>query len=190
MGAAAGLAGFMWLARRRMARTGMGWLVAIAATIVAAAATFASWSALTTRVEETISVGLGGRREIWDTTLAMAAEFRLTGVGVGAYERAMTVYQRQPHVFYFNHAHNEYLQMLAEGGVMLAVPAVLAAAGAAWRIWRALDADRSAIFWIRAGAASGLLAVAVQSIWDTGLRVPASAVLFSMLAGLALHEGP
>ena len=48
----------------------------------------------------------------------MVSDFWITGVGVGAYERAMTVYQRQPHVFYFNHAHNEYLQLLAEGGVV------------------------------------------------------------------------
>jgi hypothetical protein len=52
-----------------------------------------------------------------------------------------------------------------------------------------MDADRTAVFWIRAGAASGMLAVAVQSVWDTGLRMPANAVLFSLLAAIALHDG-
>jgi O-antigen ligase len=141
-----------------------------------------------TRVEETLNVGLGGRREIWDRTWAMASDFWVTGIGVGAYERAMTVYQKQPHVFYFNHAHNEYLQLLSEGGVMLAVPAAVAIAGGAWQIWRRVDADRTAVFWIRAGAASGMLAVAVQSVWDTGLRMPANAVLFALLAAIALHN--
>jgi O-antigen ligase len=182
------VAGLMWLARRRMPRAGMGWLAAIFASVVAIAATYASWNTLATRVEETLNVGLGGRREIWDRTWAMASDFWVTGVGVGAYERAMTVYQKQPHVFYFNHAHNEYLQLLSEGGVMLAVPAAVALAAAAWQIWRRIDGDRTAVFWIRAGAASGLLAAAVQSVWDTGLRMPANAVLFAILAAIALHD--
>ena len=155
IGAGVGVAGLMWLARRRLPRAGMGWLAAIFASVVAIAATYASWSALATRVEETLNVGLGGRREIWDRTWAMASDFWVTGVGVGAYERAMTVYQQQPHVFYFNHAHNEYLQLLSEGGVMLAIPAAVALAAGAWQIWRRVDADRTPVFWIRAGAASG-----------------------------------
>jgi O-antigen ligase len=189
IGAIVGLAGLMWLARRRMPRSSVGWLAAVLASVVAVAATFASWNALAMRVEETLTVGLGGRREIWERTWAMASDFWVTGVGVGAYERAMTVYQRQPHVFYFNHAHNEYLQLLSEGGVMLAVPAAIAVAAGAWQIWRRVNADRTAVFWIRAGAASGMLAVAVQSVWDTGLRMPANAVLFAILAAIALHDG-
>jgi O-antigen ligase len=187
IGAAVGVAGLMWLARRRMPRAGLAWLAAIFASVVAIAATYASWNALATRVEETLNVGIGGRREIWDRTWAMASDFWVTGVGVGAYERAMTVYQKQPHVFYFNHAHNEYLQLLSEGGVMLAVPAAVALAAGAWQIWRRVDGDRTAVFWIRAGAASGMLAAAVQSVWDTGLRMPANGVLFAVLAGIALH---
>jgi hypothetical protein len=33
-----------------------------------------------------------------------------------------------------------------------------------------------------------MLAVAVQSVWDTGLRMPANAVLFALLAAIALHD--
>jgi O-antigen ligase len=136
-----------------------------------------------------MATGLGGRREIWERTWAMTSDFWITGVGAGAYERAMTVYQPKPHVFYFNHAHNEYLQLLSEGGVMLAVPAAIAIVAGAWLIWRRLAADRTAVFWIRAGAAAGLLAVVVQSVWDTGLRMPANAVLFAIVAAIAMHDG-
>ena len=189
MGALAGLAALLWLAPRRMHRSDVGKVIAIAGSVVAGAATYASWNTLATRVEETLTAGLGGRREIWERTWAMAADFPLTGVGIGAYQRAMSVYQQQPHAFYFNHAHNEYLQLLAEGGIVLALPAAVAIISAAWIIWRRLDLDYSAVFWIRAGAASGMLAAAVQSIWDTGLRVPANGVLFALLAAIAMHDG-
>jgi hypothetical protein len=33
-----------------------------------------------------------------------------------------------------------------------------------------------------------MAAVAAQSVWDTGLRMPASAVLFAMVAAAAFHE--
>jgi len=53
---------------------------------------------------------------------------------------------------------------------------------------RRLDADRSAMFWVRAGAISGIAAVAVQSIWDTGLRTPANGALFAVIAAIAVYE--
>jgi putative inorganic carbon (hco3(-)) transporter len=118
----------------------------------------------------------------------MIRDFWLTGVGAGAYQRGMIVYQQSPRVVYFNHAHNEYVQVLAEGGVLLAIPALVIAVAGAWRIRRRLRADRTPIYWVRAGAVSGLIAVAVQSIWETGLRVPANGMLFAVLAAIALHD--
>jgi O-antigen ligase len=91
-------------------------------------------------------------------------------------------------VFFFNHAHDEYLQILAEGGLLLAVPAAIAAIAGALLIARRLRVDRTPIFWIRAGAIAGMVAVAVQSVFDTGLRTPANGVLFAIVAAIACHE--
>ena len=44
------------------------------------------------------------------------------------------------------------------------------------------------MFWMRAGAVSGLAAVAVQSVWEVGLRMPANAVLFAIVAAVATYE--
>jgi hypothetical protein len=43
------------------------------------------------------------------------------------------------------------------------------------------------MFWLRAGAASGLCGVAVQSLLETGLRTPANAVLAVVLAAIVMH---
>ena len=51
-----------------------------------------------------------------------------------------------------------------------------------------LRRDDTPIVWLRIGAASGMLAVAVQSVWDTGLRMPANAVLFALIAAVAVHD--
>jgi hypothetical protein len=72
--------------------------------------------------------------------------------------------------------------------LLLAVPAGCALLIGAWQIQSRLAHDRTAIFWIRAGAAAGLAALAAQSVWDTGVRMPANGVLLVIVAAMALHE--
>jgi hypothetical protein len=42
------------------------------------------------------------------------------------------------------------------------------------------------MFWIRLGALAAIAGVLVQSIWETGLRMPANAMLLAVLAALAV----
>jgi O-antigen ligase len=186
--AGAGLGAVWVLSAARMRRQGRAWLLAGFGAIALVAFAYANTNAISARVDETIRLGLGGRSAIWRETLPMIADFWLTGVGPGAYERGMIVYQQSPRVVYFNHAHNEYLQIAAEGGLLLALPAIVIAAAGAWRIRRSLGADRTPIYWVRAGAVGGLGAVVVQSLWETGLRVPANGLLFAVIAAIAVHD--
>ena len=156
--------------------------------MAAFATRYANLGALVLRMQETTEFGEWGRRVIWHDTWAMASDFRLTGVGAGAFQQGMLVYQQASRQFFFNHAHDEYLQLLAEGGILVAVPAALALAAAIVLLARQLRTDRSAIFWVRAGAIAGIAAAAVQSVWDTALRTPANGVLFAVVAAIALHD--
>ena len=186
---AVGLATLVWLSRRRVDRRLAGWLIVGLAAMAAVAAAYVNVGALADRVGDALATGIGGRRAIWRETWAMAKDFWLTGIGAGAYERGMLLYQTSPRQdFYFNHAHNEYLQILAEGGILLAASVAVVLTAGAGGIARRLRDDRSGAYWIRAGAASGLVAALVQSVWETGLRLPANAVLFAILAAIALHE--
>jgi len=186
--AGAGLGAVWVLSAARMRRQGRAWLLAGFGAIALVAIAYANTNAVSARVDETIRLGLGGRSAIWRETLPMISDFWLTGVGPGAYERGMIVYQQSPRVVYFNHAHNEYLQIAAEGGLLLALPALVIAAAGVWRVRWSLGADRTPIYWVRAGAVGGLVAVAVQSLWETGLRVPANGLLFAVVAAIAMHE--
>ena len=188
-GGAIGLLVFVLMARTRLSRTRrLTWVVAGLIAIAAVATRYANLGALALRMQETTEFGEWGRRVIWHDTWAMATDFRLTGVGAGAFQQGMLVYQQASRQFFFNHAHDEYLQLLAEGGVLLAVPAALALGAGIAMMIRQLRSDRSAIFWIRAGAIAGIAAAAVQSVWDTALRTPANGVLFAVMAAIALHE--
>ena len=65
------------------------------------------------------------RLVIWRETLPIVRDFWLTGTGAGTYETAMLVYQRSSPGVRFNQAHNHYLQLASEGGVLLGVPVLL-----------------------------------------------------------------
>ena len=40
----------------------------------------------------------------------------------------------------------------------------------------------------RTGAAAGIVGVLVQSIWETGLRLPANGLLFAALCAIVIYE--
>jgi len=187
---AAGLGAFAWLSSRRMSTAASRRLAFGVVLLVLVAAAYANPRALWSRVDETVAVGLGPRRAVWHETWPMVRDFWATGVGAGAYQQGMVVYQQSSRAFYFNHAHNEYLQLAAEGGVLLAIPALCALIAAISRIYGRLRDDLSAAYWLRAGAVSGLIAIAVQSCWETGLRVPANGMMFAVLAAIAMAAPP
>jgi O-antigen ligase len=188
-GGAIGLLGFILLSRTRRSRGGgLFWMVAGLGALVAATTVYAKLGQLALRMQETTELGEWGRRVIWHDTWRMASDFRWTGVGAGAFQQGMLVYQQASRLFFFNHAHDEYLQVLAEGGVLIAVPAAIALFAGIVAMASHLRADGSAIFWIRAGAIAATVAAAVQSVWDTALRTPANGVLFAVVAAVALHD--
>jgi O-antigen ligase len=178
----------MTFVSRRMSRGGIRWTIAAVTAIVMIATMYVSTAAIASRVGTVFSTQLGGRLAVWRETWPIARDFPWVGVGVGAFERAMSVYQQSTHLMFINHAHNEYLQWLTEGGLALVLPAGIAIGAVVVRIAGGLAEDSSAMFMVRAGAVSALAAVAVQSIWDTGLRLPANSVLCAIAAAIALHD--
>ena len=189
LGGFIGLMTFVALSRQRIrGRVSLVWMSAGLAAMVVMGSMYANLGMLVMRLQETTEQGTWGRPAIWRDTWRMASDFWLTGVGAGAFQHGMLAYQEGSRLFFFNHAHDEYLQLLAEGGLIVVVPAAIAVLAAVVLMANHLGADRTAMFWVRAGAISGLIAVAVQSIWDTGLRMPANGALFAVIAAIAAHE--
>jgi len=125
---------------------------------------------------------------VWRMTWPMVQDFWPIGSGVGTYQPVMVLYQTPGLNLYISHADNEYLQILAEGGALLAIPAALALGAAFVAIRQRLRSDHTPLFWIRLGAACGIFGLAVQNVWEMTLRVPANAVLLAVLAAIALHD--
>lgn len=140
------------------------------------------------RLRETLALGTAGRAAIWSDARDVARTYPVTGTGLATFERSMLIYQTTDRETRTNQAHSQYLQMLAEGGVLLAIPAILVCLTFAWVARRRLREDHSPAVWLRIGSLAALAGVAVQGVWETGLRMPANGVLLAVVAAIAVHR--
>jgi O-antigen ligase len=189
LGALAGLVSFAWIARRRLTAGRAGLAIAVLAVVLAVASAYADIGSLSSRfLQGALDEGMARRLSIWRQTWPVVRRFWPLGTGVGTYESVMVLYQTMSRFFYISHADNEFLQILAEGGLLLGLPVALAIVSGAGLVAKRLREDQTPIFWLRAGATAGLLAVATQNMVEMTLRVPANAVLFAVLAAIATYE--
>jgi O-antigen ligase len=187
VGLIAGLVAGTYLGSRQRKAPVSGWAIAALAFAALAAVIRINPVDLFHRFGA-VGVAAAGRAAIWRATLPVVRDFWLTGTGAGTFETIMLAYQQTPSLFRINAAHNHYLQVVAEGGLLVAVPVAVALVLFVRAAMAALARDHSGMYLLRAGSFAGLIGVAVQSIWETGLTTPANAVLAAVLAGIVVHR--
>lgn len=188
LGLAASLAFGAWMALRRTGHDRGVRLAGATLLVLLAGAVVTNGDALASRLDASLANAEVGRPVIWRETLPVIGDFWLTGTGVGTYAQAMLRYQQTNTATLFNQAHNEYLQLVAEGGLLLAAPAFLVVVTWLRLARQRLRQEHRNAVWIRVGAAGGLLGLAVQSVFETGLRMPANALLCAILAAAVVYE--
>ncbi|HEX4945140.1 MAG TPA: O-antigen ligase family protein, partial [Blastocatellia bacterium] len=123
---------------------------------------------------------------IWRDTWTMFRAHPITGVGLGAFETAYPIYSQSNGSLTVNAAHNDYLQLLAEGGVvagLLLLWFLLAFVRLLARALRATDSQAQAL---ALGLGTALVGLMVHSIFDFNLQLPSHALLgLTMMAGVA-----
>ena len=133
---------------------------------------------------------LGGRLPIWADTSRIIRDFPLTGTGLNTYGTAMLFYQTTLPDEHVRQAHNDYLQLAAEGGLLLGIPIAAAIFIFSREVYRRFReaSDEVMIYWVRSGAVAGIVAIALQSIGEFSLQMPGNAMLFTVLCAIALHK--
>src|SRR6202035_3756040 len=106
-------------------RAGLG--LAGLVVLLAIASAYADMGSLSSRfLQGALDEGMARRLSIWRQTWPVVRRFWPLGTGVGTYESVMVLYQTMSRFFYISHADNEFLQILAEGGLLLGLPVALA----------------------------------------------------------------
>jgi O-antigen ligase len=128
-----------------------------------------------------------GRKEFWKVAGKIFLDHPMIGVGYEAFGVAFSKYDPSSGLFRVEQAHNDYLQMLADGGIVAFACVVgfiyLLARKSLHTIRETSDGfPRGASI----GAFAGCVAMIVHSFVDFPLRTTANGFVFLMLAGIAV----
>ncbi len=128
------------------------------------------------------------RRDIWSATSNMIKDHPWLGVGLGAYQFAYTRYDQSSGIQRVEQAHNDYLQIVADAGliggsIVLVFVILLFARGVSAA--QARDRRRRSII---LGALAGCFAIAIHSFVEFNLQITSNALLFLALAALATEK--
>ncbi|SRR6266853_17063 len=141
---------------------------------------------LANRFTEAGPVGLNGRLGIWSDTWQIATRYLIFGTGLNTFGTATLFYQTTDLARHWAQAHNDYLQLISEGGILLSIPVALVSLALFWRIVRRFtERPGDANHWIRIGAVTGILAIAFQEAVDFSLQMPGNAALLVILLAIA-----
>jgi O-antigen ligase len=142
-----------------------------------------SWYATTNTLEWRIA--------LWRDAMRPLRDFALFGSGINTFGPLMLAYPTVDTTVYAHEAHNDYLQLAVEGGLLVGIPAVITAIAIVRTIWRRLKTPQSEMrWWIRLGAAAGLCGIAIQEITEFSLQIPGVAFLFCVVLAIAIHQPP
>jgi O-antigen ligase len=130
-----------------------------------------------------------GRAHFWAVTTEIIKAHPFLGTGLGAFPVVYTGYDSRNGLFRLEQAHNDYLQVLSDGGL----------AGAAIGLFFVVNLFRMGFArresrdnfrrGVATGAMAGCFAVLVHSFFDFTLHTTANALLFLILAAMATMNG-
>jgi len=125
------------------------------------------------------------RLAIWKDTLEIIKTFWLTGSGFGTFVDIFPVYKTMPNNMVYDHAHNDYLELLTDGGVIgfiLVVWFILAVLTSGWKKIRRRRDNFSILIGI--AAMVGICSMLFYAFTDFNMHNGADGLYFFFLCGL------
>jgi O-antigen ligase len=123
----------------------------------------------------------GGRLAVAADTLKMIAAFPAAGCGFGAFNAVYPAFSAPEVRLHYTHAHDDLLQLGAEGGLPALALLVIMLVPLARSAGRVLKSPGDPV---AAGAAFGLSALLLHGLVDFNFHIPANAALAALLAGI------
>jgi len=138
-------------------------------------------------VNEEYSLGGQSRLSMWRDALPLIKQHPWLGTGLGTFPIAYTSGQTAFLSQFVNHAHNDYLELAADLGIPAALVlfgSILFILGRAIRSFLTGERDFDRI--VALGCVGSIVAILLHSFADFNLYIPANALLFSAILGLAI----
>ena len=129
-----------------------------------------------------------GRAQFWQGAIGVIKAHPVLGAGLGAFGVAYTRYDPLNGALRLEQAHNDYLQIIADAGVVGGVLALMFVAVLFRQGFARLAVRDKFRRGVAAGALAGCGAALVHSFFDFPLHITSIALLFLLLAALATAD--
>jgi O-antigen ligase len=130
-----------------------------------------------------------GRAHFWGVTVDIIKTHPLMGIGLGAFGVVYTAYDSRNGTYRLEQAHNDYLQVLSDGGIIGAVLGLFFVVSLFRMGFARRDSRDDFRRGVATGALAGCFAVLIHSFFDFTLHTTANSLLFLVLAALATMNG-
>jgi O-antigen ligase len=124
---------------------------------------------------------------LWEASLRMIGDSPWLGLGLGTFEPAYPLYADRVMPFINDKAHNDFLEFAAGLGLPAATAWWLAMLALLWMCIRGVFVRRRNRHFAQLGIAATVL-VGVHSIFDFSLQIPAVALTYALILGLAVAQ--
>jgi O-antigen ligase len=121
---------------------------------------------------------------VWSASMTAFRDFPLFGTGLGTFQHIFPMYKPDGIVMFYQHAHNDYMELLLElgisGALLMLVFLSLVGKHILYVRWRGRER------YLKAAFIASLMSTAAFSLFDFNLHIPSNAILLSFILGLAV----
>ena len=129
-----------------------------------------------------------GRIQVWKDTSVLIKDFPAMGTGLGTYEYAFPKYKTFKAQTIYDHAHNDYLELISDTGFTGFIIVIAGGAYYLFMVTRLWFKRRSPfVRCITSGCLGGIAYIMLHSFTDFNLQVPANALHLSIITGI-MHK--
>lgn len=178
---------FMLLYNMKKPKYGRAAILVITGSVIIAVSWF-GWDTIISEFNHGFSPSgelSDGRFFLWADSLRIIQSFFLFGTGFGTFIDIFPSFRSFPGYSIFDHAHNDYLELLTDGGIIgftLAAWFVLAVLRHGWKMIRVRNDQYAVLLGI--GAITGIIAMLMHSVTDFNMHNGADGLYFFFLCGL------
>ncbi len=133
-----------------------------------------------------LSTYSGNRLELWRDGWALFRAQPLTGAGLGAFQTVFPAFNKQDNPgLITSQVHNDYLQVLTDGGIIGGMIALWFLGATCVAIRRGIRSREPMMNFYALGCGAGILGLLVHSLFDFNLQLPSHALLFIAFSAIA-----
>jgi len=162
----------------------------VVSLLVALSVGWAGWGTLMERFStiKNIHGDIGDLRPvIWRDSLSMIKDFPVTGTGLGTFVSAYPGYRSFPTEWTIGHAHNDYVELLSEGGLTVFLLATWFFISIIYSSFGCfLKRKDSYSIYLYLGCIAGMASILLHSFTDFNLHIASNGLYLFFLCGLAV----